>query len=31
MIGADDYITKPFQSELVARVDAIYRRMYDIC
>lgn len=28
MIGADDYITKPFSpSELVARIDAIYRRV----
>ena len=28
MIGADDYVTKPFsQSELVARVDAIHRRV----
>ncbi|HKM31955.1 MAG TPA: response regulator transcription factor [Oscillospiraceae bacterium] len=28
MIGADDYVTKPFStSELVARVDAIYRRI----
>ena len=28
MIGADDYVTKPFSpSELTARVDAIYRRV----
>ncbi len=28
MMGADDYITKPFSpSELVARIDAIYRRV----
>ena len=28
MMGADDYVTKPFSpSELVARIDAIYRRV----
>ena len=28
LVGADDYVTKPFStSELVARVDAIYRRV----
>ena len=27
MLGADDYITKPSPSELLARVDAIYRRV----
>jgi len=28
MIGADDYVTKPFSpSELIARIDAVYRRV----
>lgn len=28
MVGADDYVTKPFSpSELIARIDAIYRRV----
>ena len=28
MVGADDYVTKPFSpSELMARIDAIYRRV----
>ena len=28
LVGADDYVTKPFSpSELMARVDAIYRRV----
>lgn len=28
MLGADDYVTKPFSpSELIARIDAIYRRV----
>ncbi len=28
MVGADDYVTKPFSpSELMARIDAVYRRV----
>lgn len=34
MVGADDYVTKPFSpSELMARIDAVYRRVsltYDV-